>query len=284
MKEKNKSVAAIKVKGYKFDIKEVFDKNIPLFPDHKKSESENYYEKNQVLLKNLLGSQKKHINRSFKYKQQKSNPKLLLNIVKSNSNTISIENLDKLNLNTERKESNRYLTGKFRTPYVSKTKEISLSTNFSINNNNQNYYFPKSRNEKGKIQLKSPVNKIIKSQKVIDLFNNQESMKTFEDPKTSKSQNKTIYKSKLDIKLLNNIIYNSPLSEKAREINCLSLQNNRLTSNNKRINKKCIESILSETISKINKRYYLGNQFKNKLDKVKKQFKLIQYKEFYNKK
>lgn len=284
MKEKNKSVAAIKVKGYKFDIKEVFDKNIPLFPDHKKSESENYYEKNQILLKNLLGSQRKHINRSFKYKQQKANPKLLLDIVNCNCNTISVENLDKLNLNTERKESNRYLTGKFRTPYTSKNKEISLSTNFSINNNNQNNYFTKSRNERGKPKLKLPLNKIIKSQKAIDFFNNQESLKVFEDQNTSNFQNKTIYKSKLDIKKLNNINYNSPLSGRTRQINCLSLQSNRLISNNKRINKECIESILSQKFSKINKRYYLGNQFKNKLDKVKKQFKLIQYKEFYNKK
>jgi hypothetical protein len=284
MKEKNKSVAAIKVKGYKFDIKEVFDKNIPIFPDHKKSEGENYYEKNQVLLKNLLGSQRKNINRSFKYKQQKSNPKLLLDFVNCNCNAISIENLDKLNSNTERKESNRYLTGKFRTPYISKNKEISLSTNFSINNNNQNNYFIKSRNERGKIKLKTPVNKIIKSQKAMDFFNNQESIKTFEDQNISNSQNKSIYKSKMDIKQMNNIIYNSPLSEKARQINCLSLQSHRLISNSKRLNKECIESILSEKFNKISKRYYLGNQFKNKLDKVKKQFKLIQYKEFYNKK
>ena len=284
MKEKNKSVAAIKVKGYKYDIKEVFDKNIPLFPDHKKSESENYYEKNQILLKNLLGSQKKHINRSFKYKQQKSNPKLFLDIVNSNCNTISIENLDKLNLNTERKESNRYLAGKFRIPYISKNKEISLSTNFTINNNNQNNYFTKSKNERGKIKLKSPVNKIIKSQKAIDFFNNQESIKIFEEPNISNYKNKNIYKNKLDIKKFNDIIYNTPISGRTQQINCLSLQSNRFNSSNKRINKECIESILNEQFNKINKRYYLGNQFKNKLDKVKKQFKLIQYKEFYNKK
>ena len=284
LKEKNKSVAAIKIKGYKFDIKEVLDKNIPLFPDHKKSESENYYEKNQILLKNLLGSQRKHINRSFKYKQQKANPKLLLDIVNCNCNTISIENLDKLNSNTERKESNIYLTGKFRTPCTLKHKEISLSTNFSINNNNHNNYFTKSRNERGKLKIKSPVNRIINSHKAIDFFNNQDSTKTFEDQKTSNSQNKTIYKSKLDIKQLNNLVYNSPLSGRTRQINCLSLKSNRLISNSKRINKESIESILSEKFSKINKKYYLGNQFKNKLDKVKKKFKLIQYKQFYNKK
>jgi len=141
-----------------------------------------------------------------------------------------------------------------------------------------------SRNERGKPKLKLPLNKIIKSQKAIDFFNNQESLKVFEDQNTSNFQNKTIYKSKLDIKKLNNINYNSPLSGRTRQINCLSLQSNRLISNNKRINKECIESILSQKFSKINKRYYLGNQFKNKLDKVKKQFKLIQYKEFYNKK
>ena len=279
MKEKNKSVAAIKVKGYKYDIKESFDKNIPIFPEHKKSEKENYYQKNQILLKNLLGTQGKHINRSFKYKQQKSNPKLFLDIV--NCNTISIENFDKFNLNTDRKENNRNLTGKFRTPYASKNKEISLSTNFSINNNhNQNNYFTKSRNERGKIKLKTPVNKIVKSQKAIDFFNNQESIKILEDQNTSNSQNI----SKLGITKLNNLFFRSPLSEKTRQINCLSLQSNRLISNNKRINKDCIESILSEKFSKINKKYYLGNQFKNKLDQIKKQFKLIQYKEFFNKK
>ena len=53
--------------------------------------------------------------------------------------------------------------------------------------------------------------------------------------------------------------------------------------NDKRINAECIEFILSEKFSKANKKYYLGNQFKNKLDKEKKKFNLIHYKQYFNK-
>ena len=62
--------------------------------------------------------------------------------------------------------------------------------------------------------------------------------------------------------------------------NCKSLKDIR---NDNKKNKECIEAILSEKFGQINKKYYLGNQFKNKLDKEKKKFNLIQYKEYFNK-
>ena len=53
--------------------------------------------------------------------------------------------------------------------------------------------------------------------------------------------------------------------------------------NDKKINKECLETILSENFGQINKKYYLGSQFKNKLDEEKRKFKLIHYKSYYNK-
>ena len=53
--------------------------------------------------------------------------------------------------------------------------------------------------------------------------------------------------------------------------------------NLKKLKSKCIESLLSEQFGKINKKYYLGNEFKNKLDHAKKRFNLIKYKDYFNK-
>jgi len=52
----------------------------------------------------------------------------------------------------------------------------------------------------------------------------------------------------------------------------------------KKLNMKCIESFLNKKFENDNKKYYLGNQFKKKLDEEKKKFNLITYKEYFNKK
>ena len=47
---------------------------------------------------------------------------------------------------------------------------------------------------------------------------------------------------------------------------------------------KSIESILSQKFINVNKKFYLGNYFKKKLDSEKKKFNLIKYKSYFNNK
>ena len=296
LNEKNLSIAAIKVKGFRYDIKEVFDSNIPIFPNYKKSNSENFFLKNQLLLKNLLGSPKKKNRSIFKYKQQNSNPIIFYN----NYNTINIENNNNKDFSNIYR-NDIYIIDKCNTYIPRKKMDISLSTNFSNNihniNNNQNNFFNHSKSKKGRMKLRLSSNKIIKNQTIKNYLN------SFENIKETKDNNNIIqlfhnYNYNKDKKINNFIIDNSSLlsknnkeSRNNRNINyCNSLfeENKNYHSvknikNEKKFNKECIETILSEKFGKINKKYYLGNQFKNKLDKEKKKFNLIHYKEYFNK-
>ena len=279
--EKNKSIAAIKAKGYKYDIKEVFDKNIPIFPNHKNPENETYYSNNHLLLKSLLMNPRKKNRHILKFRHEISNP-TLLNII--NNNTMNTENTDKNFLKAEKRKKNRNLTTvKFSTPLSSKNKiDISLSTNLSSYNNNI-VNLAKSRNEKGKIKLKKlSVNRLIKNHKALNILN------TYDCIKQIKEKN---YSNTIKNKRLNNLLLdNSPLSKKSKEkfYSSYGERNKtntlKLIKNDKKINKISIETILSEKVSKTNKKYYLGILFKNKLDEEKKKFNLIHYKEFFNKK
>ena len=73
---------------------------------------------------------------------------------------------------------------------------------------------------------------------------------------------------------------NSHYAYEEKKRNCQSLKN---IKDSKKIHKESIESILSEKFGQINKKFYLGNQFKNRLDKDKMKFNLIHYKDYFNK-
>ena len=168
-KDKNLSIAAIKAKGYKYGIKEVFDKEIPIFPKFKKSLSDNHFLKNQKILKNLYQNSLYKSKKNFKFKNQKT------------SLTLSINNSNNLSLN------------KFN---------FSFGSNYTTSENKKEY-----------------------------------------------------------------------------NINIINI----LKKRNKKLNIKSIETSLNEKFENNNKKYYLGNQFKKKLDEEKKKFNLIQYKIFFNK-
>ena len=217
-KNKNLSIAAIKAKGYKYEIKEIFDKEIPIFPTIKKSFSENYYLQNQKILKNLYENPDKSNKRIFKFKNQ-----------------------------------NRNLT-------------LSLS--------DQNYFIP-NRNTTKYFFSENNFNSIIK-------FNNDKYK--YNSPKSPKrnrfnitlSTNFSKFKSVKKVKRLKTEIFNHKLNTNKE----LIIENSKNEHNE---NIKCIESSLYDKFKKFNKKYYMGNQFKKKLDGEKKKFNLIQYKEFFNK-
>jgi len=295
-KEENLSIAAIKVKGFKYDIKEVFDKNIPIFPDYKKSNSQNYFLKNQLILKGLIGSQKKKNKRIMKFKQQNSKQILFLNdrnII--SNNIINNERINRALSNTER--SDRNLAYKYSScdNKSSKKFDISLSTNFSNYTNNTKIYNEK---RKGKFKFKLSSNNIIKNKTIQNYLTSSESVKELKKNYLNEL-NFNSYK-KTNINTCNNFVMNnSPLYESNKKTrNNKNINNNKLDSfykdkrnyhslknikNDKRVNGDCIEFILKEKFSEANKKYYLGNQFKNKLDKEKKKFNLIHYKQYFNK-
>ena len=215
------SIAAIKSKGYKYNIKEIFDKEIPIFPKIKKSISENYYERNQMALKNLYKDPTKEAKKLFKFKNQTRN--LIL----------TLSNPDYL---TSNKSNEKYF---FSEENFNSKKKI----------NNDIYYSPKS---------------ILKSKLSISLSTNVSKAKSVKKIKKLKS------------KILGNKISEIKNEEKKYE-------NSKNDVNLKKLKSKCIESLLSEQFGKINKKYYLGNEFKNKLDHAKKRFNLIKYKDYFNK-
>ena len=285
LNQKNLSIAAIKVKGFKYDIKEVFDKGIPIFPDIKKSNNENFFEKNLLLLNNLLGSPSRKTRRIFKYKKTKSKPILTLN----NPNTFSFnsENNNKEYSTIQKNERN--LTEKLIT-YVSRKKnDISLSTNVTNNLNNPIDNFNHSKNSIFRKKMRSNYNRFIKNQTIQNYLN------TFDEKEANNNKKNNLYQNfnYLKEKKINNYLLNSsPLSEskdgrndnfdyvyKEKKRNCKSMKNIK----NNKIQKECIESILNEKFGQINKKYYLGNHFKNRLDKEKKKFNLIHYKDYFNK-
>ena len=221
-KEKYLSIAAIRAKGYKHEIKEIFDKEIPIFPTIKKSLSDNYFLKNQNILKILNENSKKKNKGLVKFKKRNSN-----------------------------------LT-------------LSLSDpNYYFPNKNKRKYFFSEENYKSKINLKK--NKYI--------FNSPKYIS--KDKFTiSLSTNYSKFKSQKKIKKLKTEIFNQKTSEnKETKIECEKNNNDK----NLKLNMNCIESLLGETFKNLNKKYYLGEQFKKKLDDEKKRFNLIHYKDFFNK-
>ena len=288
-KEQDRTIAAIKVKGFKYDIKEVFDKSIPIFPDYKRPTSENYFLKNQLILKNLMGSPKKKDKRTLKFRQKTSKPLLYLD--ERNTFFFNSEKINRAISNTERIEKtlsyNNYLTEK-----TMRKCDNSMSTNFTYSINNLKTIGEKRKGRKMKLSYTN----ILKNKAIQNYLASPESLKR--KKKNYLNYNKTT--------MNNLIIFNSSPSyetnKKSRNfflkdnksidtnnksdsiyIDKKKYQSLKYINNDKRINAECIEFILSEKFSKANKKYYLGNQFKNKLDKEKKKFNLIHYKQYFNK-
>ena len=224
-KEKDLSIAAIKAKGYKHEIREIFDKEIPIFPKIKKSLSDNYFLKNQNILKNLYKSAKDKKKGLVKFKNRNKNLTLSLsdpNYCSQNKNTrkyfFSEENLNsKINL-----KKSKY---SFSSPkYINRSKfSITLSTNYSK------------------------------------------------------------FKSGKKIKKFKTEFFNKKLRENIKnKLNKIETEKNS-NDKNLKLNLNCIESLLIEKFKNFNKKYYLGEQFKKKLDGEKKRFNLIHYKDFFNK-
>ena len=213
-------IAAIKAKGYKYDIKEIFDREIPIFPKIKKSLSNNYFLKNQTIIKNLYENHKEKNKRLLKFKKQNKN--LILSL--SNPNyLISKENNEKFCLSEENNKSKIKSNFDKHFPPKSKNKyNLTLSTNFSINKSNK---------------IKSLKTEFF-NPKIIEEFKKEQKIK-----ENSKNRDDT-----------------------------------------KITNMKSIESVLSERFRKANKKYYLGNYFKEKFDDEKKKFKPIKYKNYFNNK
>ena len=187
-KNKCLGIAAIKAKGYKYDIKEIFDKEIPIFPKIKKSLSENYFLQNQLTLKKLSEIPSKKNKRLFKFKNQKRN--LTLSLSDPNY-CFSEENLNSI-----------FSINKYNSPQSSKRSIMKrLKTELFKYKTNENKNMENTKNEKQ-----------IKKQKA-----------------------------------------------------------------------ESIETLLREKFGNINKKYYLGNEFKKRLDDGKRKFNLIHYKDFFNK-
>ena len=287
--EKNLCIAAIKVKGFKYDIKEIFDKTVSIFPEHKKSYNENFYEKNISLLNNLLGSPSKKNRRIVKYKKTKSKPILTFN--KSNPLYFNSERNNKEYSNIYKSEKS--LIEKLMTYTSTKKNDISLSTNITNNLNNLNNFNSNKNPSKNEI-IRNKM-KLNNSDKIIKNPTINNYIKSFDIKEVNKNKSNNLYQNfnYLKRKNMNNyLLMNSPLYEtkksrndninylyEGKKRNCKSYKN----INEKRINRECIETILSEKFNQINKKYYLGNQFKNKLDKEKKKFNLIHYKDYFNK-
>ena len=92
-KNKYLTIAAIKAKGYKYEIKEIFDKEIPIFPNIKKSLSDNYFLKNQTMIKKLYENPTKKNKRLLKLKKQNKN--IILSLSEPNY-LIPKENTEKI--------------------------------------------------------------------------------------------------------------------------------------------------------------------------------------------
>ena len=227
-KNKYLSIAAIKAKGYKYDIKEIFDKEIPIFPEIKKSFSDNYFIKNQTLIKKLYENPNKKSKKLLKLKKQSKNNNLILSL--SNPNYfIFKENSGKNYLSEENNKSKNKFS-------------------FDYDNNNNNFS-PKS---KSKFNLTLSTN-----------FSFAKSNKKIKKLKTE------FFNHKINEEIKNEIIKEEKLKNKEDV---------------KKKNIKCIESSLSNKFINENKKYYLGNHFKKKLDIEKKKFNMIKYKNYFNNK
>ena len=134
-KNKFLCIAAIKAKGYKYDIKEIFDREIPIFPKIKKSLSNNYFLKNQTIIKNFYENHNEKNKRLLKFKKQNKNLTLSL----SNPNyLISKENNEKFCFSEDNNKSKIKSNFDKHFPPKSKNKfNITLSTNFSLNKSNK---------------------------------------------------------------------------------------------------------------------------------------------------
>ena len=84
------------------------------------------------------------------------------------------------------------------------------------------------------------------------------------------------------IKILKTEFFNNKLINLKNEKNIQESSKNK--DNEKSTNMKSIESILSQKFINVNKKFYLGNYFKKKLDSEKKKFNLIKYKSYFNNK
>ena len=215
------SIAAIKAKGYKYDVKEILDKEIPIFPKIKKSLSDNYYLQNLKILKKLYENPKIKTKRLFKFKNQNKNLTLSLS------------------------DPNYYA------PYLN-----SRIYFYSEDNNNSKI---KSNNDKYKYNF-SKTSK--RSKFSITISTNFSKMKSLHQIKQLKTE-----------------FFNRKINENKESV----VENSKDEINDKKLNPKCIESFLNEKFKNLSKKYYLGSQFKKKLDNEKKRFNLIQYKEFFNK-
>ena len=213
------TIAAIKAKGYKYEIKEIFDKEIPIFPKIKKSLSDNYFLKNQTLIKKYYENPTEKNKRLLKFKNQNTN--LILSL--SNINySITKENTKKICFSEENNKSKIKFNDDNYSLLKSKNQfNLTLSTNFSINKTN------KIKNLKAKFF----------NNKLIELKNDQKIKEN--------SKNKD-------------------------DIDSTNIKN--------------IESIINKKFINANKKFYLGNNFKKKLDNEKKRFNLIKYKNYFNNK
>ena len=220
--DKYLSIAAIKAKGYKYDLKEIFDKEIPIFPKIKKSMSDNYYLKNLITLKTLSENPNKNSKRLFKFRKQ------------------------------------------------NKTLTLSLSNpNYIINNGNIEKRFLSEENCHSKIKFNFDKYSSTKSKK---------SSKYNFSLSTNYSKSPSVKK----IKIFKSVFFNHKINDKVNPP--VIFENSKNEINMKKLNMKCIESFLNKKFENDNKKYYLGNQFKKKLDEEKKKFNLITYKEYFNKK
>ena len=132
-------------------------------------------------------------------------------------------------------------------------------------------------------------NRFIKNQTIQNYLNSFDAKEANNNKKNNLYQNFNYLKEK---KINNYLLNSSPLSEskngrndkfnytyEGKKRNCKSMKNIK----NNKMHKDCIESILNEKFGQINKKYYLGNHFKNRLDTEKKKFNLIHYKDYFNK-
>ena len=218
-KNKYLTIAAIKAKGYKYEIKEIFDKEIPIFPNIKKSLSDNYFLKNQTMLKKLYENPTKKNKRLLKLKKQNKN--IILSLSDPN-----------------------YLIPKENTEKICFSED---NTKSKIKFNDDNYSSPKS---------KSKINQTLST--------------NFSTNKSNK------------IKILKTEFFNNKLINLKNEKKIQESSKNK--DNEKSTNMKSIESILSQKFINVNKKFYLGNYFKKKLDSEKKKFNLIKYKSYFNNK
>ena len=163
-----------------------------------------------------------------------------------------------------------------------KLKKQSQNKNLILSLSNPNYFIIKENS--GKNYLSEENNKL-KNKFSFDYDNNNNNF----SPKSKSKFNLTLStnfsfaKSNKKIKKLKTEFFNHKINE---EIKNEIIKEEKLKNKEdvKKKNIKCIESSLSNKFINENKKYYLGNHFKKKLDIEKKKFNMIKYKNYFNNK